>query len=290
MSKVEELRGKYRNVNAVAFNFFEAADTTPTKKYLDYMLKMWDGRAKSNVSITKNKLVDSVKKFDELLPYINTKDIYDRYYANYIHLNVTIENASNKKDEKTFNKEEHVIIIHESPSYLLICPKTFKGSVKYGSNTKWCTASKNYEGHFNSYKKGFLVYLIDKTGKRKSNYEKIAFYANESYYPNDGYNIYNAGDSSIKSQQMLSGGWTRDEIFEIDTFYRQFIWYLGDLRQAKEDVNKVISFMRNLDLNKFQENLNKLKIENTSEIDKVGETIKVFNEKFLTLNVSTLID
>ena len=77
MSKVEELKLKYRRVTPPVFSFFEEADKTPTKKYLEYYLKIWDTRSSSLVTVTKNKIVDNVKEFDELLPYIVQKDIYN---------------------------------------------------------------------------------------------------------------------------------------------------------------------------------------------------------------------
>jgi len=41
MSKVEELRLKYPKVTKPTFNKFVDADFTPTKKYLEFMLKTW---------------------------------------------------------------------------------------------------------------------------------------------------------------------------------------------------------------------------------------------------------
>jgi len=42
MSKVDELRQKYSQVTPASFKKFTEADKTPTKKYLDFMLKAWD--------------------------------------------------------------------------------------------------------------------------------------------------------------------------------------------------------------------------------------------------------
>ena len=45
MSKIEDLKTRYTNVRPADFIFFEEADFTPTKKYLDYMLKTWNNRS-----------------------------------------------------------------------------------------------------------------------------------------------------------------------------------------------------------------------------------------------------
>jgi predicted nucleotidyltransferase len=44
MSKVDDLRQKYQQIAKSTFNKFEEGDTTPTKKYLEYMLKSWVDR------------------------------------------------------------------------------------------------------------------------------------------------------------------------------------------------------------------------------------------------------
>jgi len=289
MSKVDDLKARYKRVNTTSFNFFEESDKTPTKKYLEYFLKIWDTRSSSNIAVTKNKIVESVNSFDQLLPYITKKDIYDPYYNQLNKLIETVNKAEDAREQKTFNKEEHIVVINETETYLLLSPKTFRGSTKYGSNTRWCTTTKGYQSHFNSYKKGFLVYLIDKTGKRKNHYEKIAFHAEATYLPSESYSIYNANDTNVKYSYLLSNGWTRDEIFEIDLYYKQFIKFIGDLRIAKEDVERVIDFMKTVDLEKFQENLAKLKIDSAEGISEVGTTIKKFNEHFSTFAVSDLI-
>lgn len=289
MSKVEDLKTRYKNVRPADFVFFDEADTTPTKKYLEYMLKTWDRRGSSVIQVTKKKLVDGVKLFDELLPYMRQKDIYNAHYNYFNRFLEEITLAQAKKDENTFIKEEHIVVINETERYLLLSPKTFRGSLKYGSNTKWCTASKQYQGHFNSYKKGFLVYLIDKTGKRKLNYEKVALYCEPAFSINGTYLIYTATDSSIKTDKLIEGGWSRNEVFEIDLYYRQFIKFLSDLRKAKEDVEQIINFMRTVDLDQFQKNLSMLKIEHSSSFLEVDSAIKTFTEQFSTFAVSDLL-
>jgi hypothetical protein len=289
MSKVEDLKIRYKNVRPADFVFFDEADFTPTKKYLGYMLKTWDTRVSSRIAINKNKIINTVKEFDELLPYITKKDIYDPYYSQLNRLIDEVNKAKEIKEQKTFIKEDHIIVINETETYLLLSPKTFSGSIKYGSNTKWCTASKLYQRHFNSYKKGFLVYLIDKTGKRKTNFEKIALYGEPTFNVNGTYLIYTATDASIKTDKLIDGGWSRDEVFEIDIYYRQFIKFLSDLRKAKEEVKKVIEFMKTIDLDKFRENLNLLKIKYNASFGEVDTAIKSFTDKILAFAISDLI-
>lgn len=289
MSKVEELRVKYKKTSPKDFEFFNESDDTSTKKYLEYSLRVWERRALSSPMPTKKKLVEYIKLFDELLPYINNKDIYDSHYLSFNNLISEVEKARDHKEEKTFKREDHIIVINETERYLMLSPKTYRGSLKYGSGTKWCTASKYNSDHFTSYKKGYLVYLIDKTGKKTKNYSKVALYADSSFSINGSYSVYSSTDSSIRISAMSSYGWTYDEINEIDLYFRQFIKYLIELRRAKQEVDKVINFMQNINFDDFHKNLEKLKIQDIISILDVSSTVKTFNEKISTYVMSDLL-
>jgi len=152
MSKVDDLRNKYKSVSNSSFSKFVEADSTPTKKYLDFMLKTWEDRKAGGPYRTTGSIIDVVNKFHDLTPYIENKDIYSKeYYGNFGKLIDTVEIAQLAKEEKLFNKEEHINVLLETDEFLLLQPKTHKGSMKYGANTKWCTTAKNNESIFRNY-------------------------------------------------------------------------------------------------------------------------------------------
>lgn len=284
MAKIDDLRGKYKNINEGTLVFFNAKDPTPTKKYLEYMLKIWDKRAEYHVG-TRTNIVESVKLFDELLPYMTDKDIYSNNYKSILQLNIAIEKAQELKDEKYFKKEDHIIVINETDTYLLLFPKTHKGSLKYGASTRWCTASKGNEQTFNTYKRGCLAYLIDKRGGKTTNFSKLAFYSEYTLSINEGYQIFMANDNTTTGNSLIGCGWTEDEVFEIDVYYRNFVKKMKNIKSAKDDVNRVISFMKQIDIEKFKTNLNILNISNDDISVELDKTIKNFNEKFSKVNL-----
>ena len=143
MSKVEELRIKYPKITKVTFDKFVGADYTPTKKYLEFMIKTWVNKPSLTFNLTTPLIVNVVKKFDTLLPYIENKDIYHKDYADFYFLTKVINDAETLKDEKTFVREDHVNVLAENDRHILLQPVTHRGSLKYGAGTKWCTASKN---------------------------------------------------------------------------------------------------------------------------------------------------
>lgn len=286
MSKIKELKEKYKHIGASNFNFFLESDKTSTKKYLEYMLKTWDNRCQQSISIRKRDIVDAVNGFEDLLDYIDNKDIYSNEYKNFHNVLLTLEKYNEIRNEKTFVKKDNVFIINETETYILLNPITFLGSIRYGSNTKWCTTSKLREGYFNSYSKGYLAYLIDKTGKRGKGYEKIAFYTEPDKGFTSTYSKYNSVDVLIDEMSLIRNGWTNDELFEIDLFFRRFIFKIKDLRESKKEVEKVIKFLGNLDLNKFKTDFQKLSNGVNIEVEEIIKNLNSFNEQIKDFKIN----
>jgi hypothetical protein len=274
MSKVNELRKKYPSINGNIFNRLVEGDITPTKKYLDYMLKTWECEGYLGFVKTSKNLINLIKKFDELLPYIKNKDIYSKeYYGNPKNLVSVVERAEELREVKTFKREEHAIVLLETENYLFVAPKTHRGSVKYGANTKWCTASKRDEATFKKYYGyGFLVYLIDKTEKIKDNFRKVAF-----FHPyiggslNDAIELYSSNDLSINENNMINAGWKEEDLFRIFTSFRHYFINLKKIKSAKKYVDNFVKSITNLDFSEFE---NSLKI-----LDEKLETNYIHNVK-----------
>jgi hypothetical protein len=61
----------------------------------------------------------------------------------------------------SFENEKCVHKVFESQEWILVRPLTSESSMRYGSNTKWCTTSTSSE-YFYRYSRGFLIYIINK--------------------------------------------------------------------------------------------------------------------------------
>lgn len=257
MSKIDELRKKYSGVTTASFNRLVEGDKTPTKKYLEYMLKSWSNRDKNFCPTNTASLIKLVNDFDSLLPYISNKDIYDKEYSDVSMLRVIIARAEEVKEEKTFNRDEHVLVLDETDEYLFIQPKTHKGSLRYGAGTKWCTASKYNPSTFESHKKsGCLVYLIDKAGNKEKNYNKVAFYfRNPSSYFNSHFEVYNANDTSVKDTNVISAGWKMETIMKLSFIFRCFSIEWSKTRTALSEIEKVQSILKTIDFNSLSKSM-----------------------------------
>jgi len=273
MSKIEDLRKKYSDVTNSTFTKFLSADTTPTKKYLDYMLKTWEDRKIDAPYRTTGNIIKYVDKFDELLPYIVNKDIYSKdYYGNFTKLIETIEKAEETKEDKSFIKEDHINTVLESDKILLLQPLTHRGSIKYGSNTKWCTTTKNNETIFKNYTRdGLLFYLIDKTETKSTDYKKIALYLEfKSMGLNDNIRIYDVKDNYANEADLVSSGWDIDDLFEVFTTFRYYFIKVKENKKSKEFVKAFVDTLNKLDFTKLDMHLSKL--DDNKDLSYITET------------------
>ena len=282
MAKIDELRKKYPNVTkSVSDKFFEG-DKTPTKKYLEFMFKMWATKNDRPVEgVSAAQYVKIINEFDQLLPYIQNKDIYSGQYKSMMQLFRVVENAKVLKEENEFVREDHIDVLIENDDYILIRPKTFQGSLKYGANTKWCTASKQWPHHFKSYTRdGYLYYLISKK-ERNKNYDKVAFYSDNKHGLISGtYIIFNQIDNEINDRTFIINGWSTYDLFEIISKIRIHSHEMYTIQKTKKEVNKTLETIKSINLDTFLQQINLLekynkegKIEGKEEMEKIIQTL-----------------
>jgi hypothetical protein len=283
MSKVDDLKKKYSQVSTASFSKFVEADTTSTKKYLDFMLKTWEDRKISGPYRTTSSIIKDVMKFNDLLPYIENKDIYSKeYYGNYQKLLDVIERAEETREEKYFVKEDHINILLETEEFILLQPKTHKGSMKYGANTKWCTTTKNNESIFKNYTRdGFLAYLIDKTGTKNENYRKVAMYLEFAQGGlNESIKIYDVKDKYAHESHLIASEWEVEKLFQIFTTFRYHFIKTRETKLSRDFVNSFVNTISRLDFTKFESHLSRLdEGGDLSYISKAQTKVESFIEK-----------
>jgi hypothetical protein len=278
MSKVDTLRETYvgngKPLKTRSFNVLNEGDTTPTKKYLEYMCSVYPQISNAR------RIVDEIKLFDSLLPYMKEKDIYSPIYRDILNLFEQNEKAREIKDEKSFNREEHVDVIHETDEYIIVRPKTHKGSLKYGANTRWCTASKNNQSTFNSYSKNkFLIYLVRKKTKG-TNWDKVAFYChNDKNILTDAFVMYNSNDTSVSGRSFMSSDWTLEQVIDINLRIQNYMMMNIYQKITKQKVDGVISSLNKLDLNEFIQNVKFLKNSGQEVDNNINDLLQEISEK-----------
>jgi len=269
MAKIDTLRSKFSNMTEQTFNRLFNGDNTPTKKYAEFLLSSWN---KKGTSYGGLKGVDDyirlVNSFEELLPYIDNKDIYS--YPDIPSVVSAVKIAEVEKSEKSFNKNDHIMVIDETEDYIFLIPKTHVGSLKYGANTKWCTASATNPGTFKQYiDRGFLAYLIDKNNKKTNNQNKLAFYfTNKNNLLTQQVVIYNQLDTTISEDDMIRSGWDILLLGDLITKLRTSLFEYKQQEKVRVEVSKTMQQLNQINYDSFFQALRTLRVnpENIEEL------------------------
>ena len=289
MSKVDTIREKYSSLREPTFKTFNNGDKTPTKKYLDRMCYYWVNKNSENRTI-KN-IIDFVLKFDELLPFIENKDIYNQYYNSFTTLINVVEKAEEEKFEKEFKREDHVIVIEENDDFLMVQPTTIKGSLKYGSGTRWCTSSKSNPSHFSDYSRNnTLIYVINKKISDRSNCKMAIIKRNGDHLDvlNGEAAFYNPNDTAVGLSWFVKNGWDENSIVKIMMLYNLQCFKNNKYRKIKNQVDNTITLIKNINLTELISSvnfLNEIGIHNSEETQKNKKIVDDFVSKISTLKI-----
>ena len=200
------------------------SDPSSTKKYSEWtikqvieFMKINDGASLPDV-ITQ--ITDLIKTFNLVSQSITDEDVEfakklhsgidDTYikggprdinrYKVYWELQTLLSAIDKRKKNKELEVEakKDVDKLYEDSRFLIVQPYSHKASCYYGSNTKWCTASKDNESYFDRYgTNGRLIYIIDKQSKDET-LGKMAVHIND----NDNVWVYDQKDNQ-RSQDFL---------------------------------------------------------------------------------------
>ena len=146
----------------------------PKHKYLEWITKNWSPTDVVGDEIKHNlkEILLAVSKFDNQSQRLKIKDL--NQYQNLEQLFDTLQELG-QTARRTVEISDEVEKVYEDNRFVVVVPKTHKSSCYYGAGTKWCTASKDTESHFSSYKSGGeLYYIIDKTLPTSNPFYKVA--------------------------------------------------------------------------------------------------------------------
>lgn len=288
MSKKTEIIEKWSDkIRKSVLEVLIEGDNTPTTKYLSYMCNMWyvTRNLRVNKPKSSSELVKYVRLFDELLPYIKNKDVYSPHYQVWSNLKTVVDESMEEKLQKEFKREDHLDVLLENDDIILVRPKTHRGSLKYGANTRWCTASKgNHSTFINYVRNGVLVYLNRKK-IRGNKWDKVAFYLRLSGQGPlmNPVEVYCAQDVGQSSNSLLKSDWSVVEILAFQNLVRSVAIKDWRVSQAGKSVKEFIKKVHELDIEKTVQDLVIAKEGVPKEYDelvlKFKESVEKFNEK-----------
>ena len=203
MSKLNELKKHYPELNVSIIDMLSKIDDTKSHKYLPLLCKLFKYRFNifehyngnirdiknevkyirerlSNIFDVENLTDNEVFILDQFAGFYNTSDLeLFKNFRNYNERNLIsnkdvtsyknldeVLQAVSLAEIRSMEKEmeNQVIKEFEDDTWLLVRPLTFSSSLRYGSSTKWCTTYKNEKQYFERYwRRGILVYCINKT-------------------------------------------------------------------------------------------------------------------------------
>lgn len=282
MAKIETLKAKFPNITEQTFIRLFEGDKTSTKKYAEFLLSAWNRKGTNYGGLRGvDDYIKLVENFEKLTPYIDNKDIYS--YGDIQSIVGVVKIAEAEKNEKSFDKDEHISVIEETEDYIFLIPKTHVGSLKYGSNTKWCTAASTSPGTFKSYiDRGFLAYLVDKKNKKTNNQNKLAFYfTNKENLLTQVIQIFNQLDSTVNENQVIQSGWDIMLLSNLITKLRVFLFEFKEKEKVRVEVSKTIQQLNQINYDNFFNALNTLKInpENVEELKNALGLVKTSMKK-----------
>jgi len=282
MAKIETLKAKFPNITEQTFIRLFEGDKTSTKKYAEFLLSAWNRKGTNYGGLRGvDDYIKLVENFEKLTHYIDNKDIYS--YGDIQSIVGVVKIAEAEKNEKSFDKDEHISVIEETEDYIFLIPKTHVGSLKYGSNTKWCTAASTSPGTFKSYiDRGFLVYLVDKKNKKTNNQNKLAFYfTNKENLLTQVIQIFNQLDSLVNENQVIQSGWDIMLLSKLITKLRTYLFEYKEQEKVMIEVSKTIQQLNQINYDNFFNALNTLKInpENIEELRSALGLVKTSMKK-----------
>jgi len=174
MSKIKELKSNNEN-NLNLIDVIELFGFEKKSKYTETLLRLMKNTKSLKEHVEEIKTV-LIKNF----PFIEKSDL-DKF--NDIQLLLVYRFIDS-------------FLIYEDGEWLLLRPLTHYASMKYGSNTKWCTTTENSPEYFHKYtKRGVLIYCINK----KTGYKVASFYSLDKNEPEFSY--WNQKDTRIDSTE-----------------------------------------------------------------------------------------
>jgi hypothetical protein len=236
---IKKLKKENEILNLNLANMLERFDTSKTKKYSQFLVKMLNKRIElwqkehdecrtfrkqetnqpplervvPNISfenmLSRMIFCDSIFTWNSMERFVEFTELMEKgvidekdisKYDSWDMLETQLFEAKNRELFKKSKKEIHKIF--EDDNYMIFKPLTYASSCSYGYQTKWCTAMINDPGYFYNHSRGILIYLIDK----KEN-KKFAFYKNfpQEYVMDDHeqyvFKTYNQEDKQIDTIQ-----------------------------------------------------------------------------------------
>ena len=213
-AKVDDLASKYPELES-DIRALNEQDPSKSKKYLTWGVKQL------TLGAPLQDLVLAIRDFHSRAAGLENKDINS--YDSLSKMKDALSSTAPSKKSFARQAKSSAQTLLETDRWLLIHPKNMEAATAYGSNTKWCVASKRPEkNYFNNYSSSnsFFYFLIDKQAPSGVPMGKLAIVISKD---NKGFlALWDAKNTMLPRGQVqayydenLTDGLTFDEIMAI---------------------------------------------------------------------------
>jgi hypothetical protein len=202
MSRLDELKKQYPELNVTLFDMMVRIDTSKSYKYLPLLCKIFGQRLNpkkiwhkddyaqaildtqtnlmnkgiSTDGLTEGQMYymahyfsehfssETYQTLREFMNYMEKGHVENKDITSYKDID-DVRGAVTLASIKEFTKglESQIIKEFEDEKWIAVRPLTFSASSKYGASTRWCTTYQKEKNYFEKYwRKGILVYFINK--------------------------------------------------------------------------------------------------------------------------------
>jgi hypothetical protein len=213
MSRLDELKKQYPELNLTVFDLMLKFDTSKSYKYLPLICKLFaksyspkshyhpdeypkiilemqsllNNRGISTDNLNESEMFvfhEMMNRFNnetfttlkDFIYYMDKNKIDNKDVTSYSSID-DMRGAVTLATMKEFSKEmsNQVVREYEDDTWIAIRPLTFPASAKYGSGTRWCTTYQREKQHFERYwRQGILCYFINKkTGYKFAGFKSL---------------------------------------------------------------------------------------------------------------------
>jgi hypothetical protein len=213
MSRLDELKKQYPELNLTVFDLMLRFDTSKSYKYLPLICKLFAknynpkyqyhpdeysqmmlllqtqfmDKGISTDNLTESQMYVFHQMMDrfnsetfttlrDFIYYMDKNQIENKDVTSYSSID-EMRGAVTLASIKEFSKEmaNQVIKEYEDETWIAVRPLTFSASTKYGAGTRWCTTYQREKNYFERYwRQGILVYFINKkTGYKFAGFKSL---------------------------------------------------------------------------------------------------------------------
>ena len=269
MSKKQEILNKYIGLNKKKKSSFEKlvdADTTPTTKYADYMCRLMLTKTE-NDKYTVPMIVKLIKDFDAHIAFISNKDIYSKDYLFYNNARQIVDKAILDKEDSTFDRDKHIKVMVDNNDIFLCRVLTIEGSIKYGSNTKWCISAKKTHNPFLNYSRNNFIYFLIRKQPQNNIFDKIAILVSKGNPIMGEKQWWTTNDRTSDSGSLMKSNWRVSELVEINNIVTADSVVEYRINRAKTSVDEFVNTLEKLSFRDLTEDLRILENNDNAKVE-----------------------